>query len=211
MGWDGFPGRWPTAIALFASAAFAAGLGGCAVGPGGAPGEPVAPPPMAAWRPGEALALLLKPPKTGVLPIDDDYLARTRPYRVRMQEAEDLSDQFQRIDKTDRGGHRAWFLDGPQAVFVRIDIGNDGTVDQTQYYGPEGLFAIVHRFAGGRRTQRIYWPPGEPRIVEVRDNLPPYPGVWWRTQENPFDEGRRTVSGPVEDREITRGETALGP
>ena len=52
----------------------------------------------------------------------------------------------------------------------------------------EGLFAVVHRFSEGRRTQRIYWPPGEPLIVEIRDNLPPYPGVWWRTDENPFEQ-----------------------
>jgi hypothetical protein len=154
------------------------------------PGDPVAPPPSSAWRPGEALALLVKPPKTGVLPINDAYLKQTRPYRARIREAESLAEQLHRIEKIDRGGRREWFLDGADAVFVRIDIGSDGTIDQTQYYGPEGLFAIVHRFAEGRRTQRIYWPPGEARIVEVRDNLPPYPGVWWRTMENPFGEPR---------------------
>ncbi len=164
----------------------AALLSGCAIGPGAVPGDPVAPPPAAAWRPGEALAYLLKPPANGVHPIDDSYLDRTRAYRVRIDEAESLAGEFRRIEKVDRGGRRTWFLDGGDAVFVRIDVKDDGTVDQSQYFGPEGLFAIVHRFAKGRRTQRVYWPPGEARIVEVRDNLPPYPGVWWRTTENPF-------------------------
>jgi hypothetical protein len=157
-----------------------------AAGTGGVPGEPVAPPPVSAWRPGEALALLVKPPRTGVLPIDDGYLEWTLPYRARIREAEDLTAGYRQVEQVDRGGTRTWFLDGPQAMLVRIDAGSDGTVDQTQYFGPEGLFAIVHRFADGRRTQRIYWPPGEPRIVEIRDNLPPYPGVWWRSNENPF-------------------------
>ena len=32
------------------------------------------------------------------------------------------------------------------------------------------------------------------RIVEVRDNLPPYPGVWWRTSENPFELGAASAA-----------------
>lgn len=181
-GRSGIGRRAAQAILLAALAA----AGGCAGATGGVPGEPVAPPPASAWRPGEAMALLVKPPRTGVLPIDDDYLERTLPYRARIREAEELAEGFRRVDQVDRGGTRTWFLDGPSAMLVRIDAGSDGTVDQTQYFGPEGLFAIVHRFADGRRTQRIYWPPGESRIVEIRDNLPPYPGVWWRTEENPF-------------------------
>ena len=133
--------------------------------------------------------MLLRPPATGVRPIDDDYLARTRPYRVRIAEAEALADTLRTVERVDAGGRRVWYFDGPEAVFMSIDIRNDGSVDQRQFFGPEGLFAVVHRFADGRRTQRIYWPPGEPRIVEVRDNLPPYPGVWWRTDENPFETG----------------------
>ncbi len=164
-------------------------LAGCAGGPAAVPGDPVLPPPpeKAAWRPGEAMAYVLRPPAQRARPIDDAYLERTRPYRVRISEAEALADSLQTIEKVDRGGRRTWFLEGGDVVFVRIDAGDDGTVDQSQYWGPEGLFAVVHRFSGGRRTQRIYWPPGEPRIVEIRDNLPPYPGVWWRTDENPFD------------------------
>ena len=162
-------------------------LAGCA-GSGPAPGDPVAPPPppVAAWRPGEAMAYLLKPPAAGVEPIDDAYLARTEPYRSRIREAESLEPDLRRIEKIDQGGKRTWFFDGSTAVFMRIDVENDGVVDQTQYFGPEGLFAVVHRFGSGRRTQRVYWPPGQDRIVEVRDNVPPYGGIWWRTDEVPF-------------------------
>jgi hypothetical protein len=174
--------RWLPLLGLLAVR-----MTGCAGGPAAVPGDPVAPPPSSpAWRPGEAMAFLLKPPPQGIRPIDDAYLASTLAYRVRISEAEGMGPQLRQIEKVDRGGRRTWFLDGPDAVFVRIDAGDDGSVDQSQYFGPEGLFAIVHRFADGRRTQRIYWPPGEARIVEVRDNLPPYPGVWWRTDENPF-------------------------
>jgi len=74
-------------------------------------------------------------------------------------------------------------------LVFRVDMDDDGSVDQSQYFGPEGLYAITHRFADGRRTQRVFWPPGQPRIVEVRDNVPPYPGVWWQTSENPFGTG----------------------
>ena len=118
---------WPPtsrgiALLLLAAGALAAvtGLLGCAGSHGGAPGEPVAPPPQSAWRPGEALALLVKPPQTGVLPIDDDYLERTRHFRVRIQEAESMADSLHRVDKRDRGGQRTWFLSGPEAVLVRI-------------------------------------------------------------------------------------------
>jgi len=164
-------------------------LAGCTGGP--VPGEPVAPPPPTdgAWRPAEAAAMLLRPPASGVRPIDDAYLADTKHYRVRIEEAERLGETLRTIERVDRGGRRTWYFDGPEAVFMSIDIHDDGSVDQSQFFGPEGLFAVVHRFADGRRTQRIYWPPGEPRIVEVRDNLPPYPGVWWRTDENPFEIG----------------------
>jgi hypothetical protein len=168
-----------------------AALAGCAGGPGAVPGDPVVPPPpppeKAAWRPGEALAYVLKPSAGKVRPIDDAYLERTLPYRVRISEAEAHADELRTIEKLDRGGRRTWHLDNGDVVFVSIDVGDDGSIDQTQYFGPEGLFAVVHRFSDGRRTQRIYWPPGEPRIVEIRDTLPPYPGVWWRTEENPFD------------------------
>jgi hypothetical protein len=151
-----------------------------------APRDALAPPAQGAWRPGEALALLLKPPGVGTAPIDDAYLVTTKPYRVRVAEADGRESELRTIEKLDRGGRRTWYFDGPDAVFLRIDIDDDGTVDQSQYFGPEGLFAVVHRFGEGRRTQRIYWPPGEPRIVEIRDNLPPYPGVWWRTEDSPF-------------------------
>jgi hypothetical protein len=151
------------------------------------PGEPVAPPPSApAWRAGEAMAYLLSPPVSGAQPIDDAYLARTRVFRERVAEADSLAPGLRVIERLDRGGRRTWLLDGPDPILLRIDVGDDGTIDQTQYFGPEGLYAVVHRFAGGRRTQRIFWPVGEPRIVEVRDNVPPFPGVWWRTEESPF-------------------------
>jgi hypothetical protein len=160
---------------------------GCAGGASLVPGEPAyPPPPEPAWRPGEALALLLKPPAAGAKPIDDAYLAQTAAYRARIEEADAREGELRAIVKRDRGGKRTWHLDGSTVLYLRIDIGDDGTVDQSQYFGPEGLYAVVHRFAGGRRVQRIYWPPGQPRTVEVRDTLPPYPGVWWETTENPF-------------------------
>jgi hypothetical protein len=163
-------------------------LTGCTGAP--VPGDPAAPPPpVAAWRPAEALAMLLKPPPGGARPIDDAYLDFTEPYRIRIAEAETLADGLRRIERVDGGGRRVWYFDGPEAIFMSIDIHDDGSIDQSQFFGPEGLFAVVHRFAEGRRTQRIFWPPGQPRIVEVRDNLPPYPGVWWRTDENPFEMG----------------------
>ena len=135
--------------------------------------------------------MLLKPPPGAVRPIDDSYLARTEHYRTRIAEAEALADELRQVERVDQGGRRIWYFDGPDAVFMSIDVHNDGSVDQSQFFGPEGLFAVVHRFADGRRTQRVYWPPGETRIVEIRDNLPPYPGVWWRTAENPFQMGQQ--------------------
>lgn len=185
--WSRGPTRSGAVAALGAFAvAAAAGFGGCTAGPGPVPGDPIAPPPEGAWRPGEALAYVLKPPRQGVRPISDDYLENTQHYRVRIAEAEALAVELRRIEKLDRGGRRTWFFDGPEAVFLRIDVDDDGTVDQAQYFGPEGLFAVVHRFSSGRRVQKIFWPPGEPRIVEIRNSLPPYPGVWWRSEENPF-------------------------
>lgn len=186
----------PLAAALAAAAALG-GLAGCGGGLVPGPQEPVVPPPAApAWRPGEAMAMLLRPPAEGVAPIDDAYLARTRIFRERIAEADSAADAGLRtIETLDRGGRRTWFLDGPDPVVLRIDATNDGTLDQSQYFGPEGLYAVVHRFADGRRTQRIFFPPGELRIVEVRDNVPPYPGVWWRTNESPFP---RTNEGPVD-------------
>ena len=154
-------------------------LAGCAGGTRMSPGEPTAPPPPAtepAWRPAEAMAYLLSPPAEGAFPIDDDYLERTKPYRVRIAEARALRDELRRIERKDPGGRRVWYFDGSTPIFVEIDAGDDGTLDQAQYFGPEGLFAVVHRFANGRRTQRVYWPPGRPKYVEIRDNLPPYPG-----------------------------------
>jgi hypothetical protein len=139
------------------------------------------------------MAMLLSPPKSGVSPIDDDYLARTRPYRVRMAEVDARQEELRLIEHEDRGGRRMWYLDGPEVLVFRVDMDDDGSIDQSQYFGPEGLYAITHRFAAGRRTQSVFWPPGEPRIVEIRDNLPPYPGVWWRSRENPFlDEDRKS-------------------
>jgi hypothetical protein len=179
--------RLARAAALAALAALGTLAAGCGIGPAGGPADPIAPPPAApAWRPGEALAMLLRPPSDGAHPVDDDYLELTAPWRVRMAEIDAALADLRRIEKRDRGGRRTWYFDGPDAILLRIDVDEDGTIDQSQYFGPEGLFAIVHRFAGGRRTQRIFWPPGRPRIVEVRDNLPPYPGVWWRSDENPF-------------------------
>ncbi len=181
------------------------------MGPVSGPGEPVAPPPAApAWRPGEALAYLLKPPASGAHPFDDTYLRLTAPYRTRIAEIEARRGELRRIERRDLGGRRSWFFDGSNAILIRIDVDDDGTVDQSQYFGPEGLFALVHRFAGGRRAQRIYWPPGRPRIVEVRDTLPPYPGVWWRTEENPFrpKPGR---SDPDRGPEIESGARFFGP
>jgi hypothetical protein len=174
----------PRALAVALSAYLLSGCTGAPV-----PGDPVAPPLDAAWRPAEAAAMLLKPPPSGVFPIDDEYLAATKHWRVRIAEAEALAGTFRTVERVDQGGRRVWYFDGPDAVFLSIDIQDDGSVDQRQFFGPEGLFAVVNRFAQGRRTQRIYWPPGEPRIVEVRDNLPPYPGVWWRTGESPFESG----------------------
>jgi hypothetical protein len=176
-----------------------AGLSGCAGGLAPLPGEPVAPPPAApAWRPGEAMAMLLRPPASGAAAVDDAYLERTSIFRERIAEADSLAEGLRQIQTLDRGGRRTWFLDGPDPILLRIDAGDDGTLDQSQYFGPEGLFAIVHRFAGGRRTQRIFLPPGESRIVEVRDNVPPYPGVWWRTDESPFPRGNDRPEGGSE-------------
>lgn len=169
---------------LLAATAFLAGCGGAFKA---VPSEPVTPPPAApAWRAGEAMAFLLKPPDAGASPVDDAYLARTATFRERIAEAEAAADSLRKIDRLDRGGRRTWFMDGQDPVLLRIDVGDDGTIDQTQYFGPEGLYAVVHRFAQGRRTERIFWPVGEARIVEIRDNVPPYPGVWWRTEESPF-------------------------
>jgi hypothetical protein len=174
----------PLVLLLLAALACLAGCGG-AFTP--VPSEPVAPPPAApAWRAGEAMAFLLRPPPTGASPVDDAYLSRTAVFRERIAEADSLAPTLRKIERLDRGGRRTWFMDGPDPILLRIDIGDDGTIDQTQYFGPEGLYAVVHRFAAGRRTERIFWPMGEPRIVEVRDNVPPYPGVWWRTEESPF-------------------------
>ncbi len=187
-------------VLLIGLRAASLGLPACAIGPGGGPGEPVAPAPVApAWRPGEALAYLLKPPASGVLPIGDEYLELIEPWRFRIAEIDEALPDLRRIEKRDRGGRRTWYLDGPETLLFRIDVDEDGTIDQSQYYGPEGLFAIVHRFGAGRRTQRIYWPPGRPRIVEVRDTLPPYPGVWWRSRENPFRDGSGPGAAPRSD------------
>ena len=178
------PSKRLLALAAGVTALATAGCGG---GLAPLPGEPVAPPPASpAWRPGEAMAMLLRPPADGANPIDDPYLYRTRFFRERIAEADSMADGLRRIERIDRGGRRTWYLDGPDPILLRIDANDDGTLDQSQYFGPEGLYAVVHRFAGGRRMQRIYWPPGEPRIVEVRDAVPPYPGVWWRTEESPF-------------------------
>ncbi len=193
--------RRATLVALV-GAAIALGPAGCAIGPGGVPGEPVAPPPVAlAWRPGEAMALLLRPPADGARPIDHAHLEKTRVWTDRIAAIEAARPTGRRLDRRDRGGRRTWYFDGPEAILLRIDVDEDGSIDQSQYFGPEGLFAIVHRFAAGRRTQRIYWPPGRPRIVEVRDNLPPFPGVWWRSEENPFevDEGPFPADRPAPD------------
>jgi len=180
----------PSALRALLAASSALAVAGCGGALAPIPGEPVAPPPAApAWRPGEALAMLLKPPAEGVSAVDDGYLRRTAIFRERIAEADSLAAGLRAIDRLDRGGRRVWYLDGPDPILLRIDAGDDGTLDQVQYFGPEGLYAIVHRFADGRRTQRIFWPPGEPRIVEVRDNVPPYPGVWWRTTESPFPPG----------------------
>ena len=182
--------RFLTLAALLATA-------GCAMVPGAGPGDPPAPPPSApAWRPGEAVALLLGPPAGEALPIDDAYLARTADWRARVNEIDSRLAELRSIVRRDRGGMRTWYFDGPETVLFRVDIDADGTIDQSQYFGPEGLFAIVHRFAGGRRTQRIWWPPGSPRFVEIRDNLPPFPGVWWRSGENPFEPGPPDPSPP---------------
>jgi len=172
--------------AVLAAATFVPGCaGGRSVHP-----EPVLPPPPApAWRPAEAMAMLLKPPADGISPVDDGYLDRTKSYRIRMAEVDAREGDLRRIEHVDPGGRRTWFLDGQDVLVFRVDMDDDGSVDQSQYFGPEGLYAIIHRFAGGRRTQRIFWPPGQPRIVEVRDNIPPYPGVWWRTVESPFQTG----------------------
>jgi hypothetical protein len=181
--------RRPPRLPALAAAAALLGPAGCALVPGYGPGDPAAPPPpeAPAWRPGEALALLLAPPAGGAHPIDDDYLATTADWRARVREIDDRLAGLRTYVKRDRGGTRTWYFDGPETVLFRVDVGADGTIDQSQYFGPEGLFAIVHRFAGGRRTQRIWWPPGQPRVVEVRDNLPPFPGVWWRSDLNPFE------------------------
>ncbi|MCA9752092.1 MAG: hypothetical protein KC591_07870 [Gemmatimonadetes bacterium] len=176
------------ALAPFlACLALLAALSGCAGGRPALDSAPVMPPPVApAWRPAEAMAMLLKPPAEGANPIDDAYLERTRFFRARMAETDALEPSLKKIEKVDRGGRRTWIFDGPDVIVFRVDADDDGTVDQSQYFGPEGLYAITHRFAAGRRTQRIYWPLGESRIVEIRDNVPPYPGVWWRTDETPF-------------------------
>ena len=114
-------------------------VAGCAGGASLIPGEPAYPPPPApAWRPGEALALLLKPPTAGAKPIDDAYLAQTEPYRIRIEQADAREGELRKIVKRDRGGKRTWHLDGSTVLYLRIDIGDDGTVDQTQYFGPEG-------------------------------------------------------------------------
>ena len=121
--------------------------------------------------------------------LDNGYLDRTRSYRVRMAEVDSREPELRKIEQVDPGGRRTWYLDGQDVLVFRVDMDDDGSIDQSQYFGPEGLYAITHRFAAGRRVQRIFWPPGQPRIVEVRDNIPPYPGVWWRTLENPFRTG----------------------
>ena len=54
----------------------------------------------------------------------------------------------------DGGGRRVWYFDGPEAIFMSIDIHDDGSVDQSQFFGPEGLFAVVHRFAEGEAMTR---------------------------------------------------------
>lgn len=161
---------------------------GCAAGSGGAvPGDPTMPPPeVGAWRPAEAMAMLLKPPSDGISTIDEAYLGRTKSFRARMAETDDRQGDLRKIEHVDPGGRRTWYLDGADVLVFRVDMDDDGSIDQSQYFGPEGLYAITHRFGDGRRTQRIYWPPGEPRIAEIRDNLPPYPGVWWRTHDSPF-------------------------
>lgn len=176
------------AIAALATAA-ALAAGGCGGGLAPVPGDPIAPPPppaSPAWRPGEAMAMLLRPPAAGANPIDESFIKLTAIFRERIAEADAFADSLRKIERLDRGGRRTWFLDGPDPILLRIDAEDDATIDQSQYFGPEGLYAVVHRFAQGRRTQRIFFPPGEPRIVEIRDNVPPFPGVWWRTQETPF-------------------------
>lgn len=184
--------RWAVILVLVAAAA-----SGCAGGLAPIPGEPVAPPPAApAWRPGEAMAMLLRPPPEGANPVDDAYLKRTAIFRERMAEVDSVAPTLRAIETLDRGGRRTWLLDGPDPLVLRIDASDDGTLDQSQYFGPEGLYAVVHRFADGRRTQRIFFPPGEPRIVEVRDNVPPYPGVWWLTTETPFPKSNEAPTTP---------------
>jgi hypothetical protein len=149
----------------------------------GAP-EPQAP----SWRPGEAVALVLAPPIDRVRPIDDAFLASTADYRTRIERAEERTASLRVHQRSDDPVRRTWFFDGPNAVLLHIDLESDGVVDQAQYFGAEGLFAVVHHFSGGRRTQRIYWPPGQPRIVEIRDAVPPFAGVWWRSTDDPFPE-----------------------
>ncbi len=189
--------RTRNALAALAFGLAAAGLHGCAGGLAPLPSDPVAPPPAApAWRPGEAMAMLLRPPAEGAHPIDDAYLGRTSVFRERMAEVDSLAPTLRPIETLDRGGRRTWLLDGPDPLVLRIDASDDGTLDQSQYFGPEGLYAVVHRFADGRRTQRIFFPPGEPRIVEVRDNVPPYPGVWWLTTETPFPKSNEAPPSP---------------
>ena len=162
-----------------------AGCGGSArVAPEPAPAE--APPGAGAWRPGEALARVLPPPPERVRPVDDDYLAWTSDYRLRMAATEERAPALRRIDRVDETVRRTWFLEGPDPILLHIDLEADGEWDQAQYFGPEGLFAVVHRFAEGRRAQRIYWPPGEERIVEIRDREAPFGGVWWRSTVDPF-------------------------
>lgn len=139
-----------------------------------------------AWRPGEALALVLEPPIDRVRPVDDAFLRSTDSYRARIERAEELAPSLTVIERDDAAIHRTWFLNGHDPVVMHIDLESDGIVDQAQYFGPEGLFAVVHHFAGGRRTQRIYWPPGEARIVEIRDAEPPFAGIWWRSTDDPF-------------------------
>jgi hypothetical protein len=143
-------------------------------------------PPPGAWRPAEAVAHLLEPPPEGVHPIDEAHRERTRAWRERIERIEGLAERLRRIEREDPGGRRVWLYDGDDVVAFRVDLGSDGTIDQTQYFGPEGLFAIVHRFDGGRRRQVVYWPPGKPHLVEIRDEAAPLRGVWWRTEESPF-------------------------